>query len=457
MTILDFSACTLSGPEGAPPEIAPDLADELDMVAEMAIHFATSRDIEDALRLGLNRIVRRMGAEAGSLFLVEEAGAADGASEPGKGGILCQACVGPVNITGLRLPLGIGIVGRTIDENRVRLVRDVSQDPDFGSAVDQGTGFTTRSIICAPMAVRGQSLGAIEIINKSAPPGQDEAHFNERDALLLSALAASAALALFNARLAAAMVEQEGVRRELVLAAEIQRAMLPSALPGHYPLAGGNRPARSVSGDFFDILPLGEASCAFALGDVSGKGINAALLMAKTSSLFRCLAKRGHDPAELLAIINEELCETTTGGMFVTMVAGMADLATGRVVLANAGHEPALLHRGGGVFDALPSGAPPLGIVPGLAKGDFPFDEIALQGGCLYLFTDGLTEAPDQGGMLGVDGVQAMIEARAHLAPQQRVDDILAALVASGAALKDDLTLLVVEDRHCGSAPEVSP
>ncbi len=89
------------------------------------------------------------------------------------------------------------------------------------------------------------------------------------------------------------------------------------------PICGINRPIREVSGDFYDYFELPDGTIAFALGDVSGKGMNAALLMAKTASLFRCLGKTIRDPARLLSILNREICETTSRGMFVTMVAGL--------------------------------------------------------------------------------------------------------------------------------------
>ena len=178
-------------------------------------------------------------------------------------------------------------------------------------------------------------------------------------------LASSAALAIANARMAESLVEHERVRRELELAAEIQRTLLPAPRPEPFPVCGVNIPARTVSGDFFDILPLEGSRIAFCLGDVSGKGMNAALLMAKTASLYRCLAKTTESPGALLAALDREICETATRGMFVTMVAGIYDPARGEVTLANAGHEPALLHGLDGAFDPLPAEAPPLGIVAG--------------------------------------------------------------------------------------------
>ena len=410
----------------------------------MSREFAASRDINETLQRGLSQVAALVGAEAASLFLLDDA----------TGELVCEACFGPVDIRGLRLPAGRGVVGRTVQRNAPTIVRDVRADPDFAVLVDQHTGFTTKTILCAPLSVQDHCLGAIELINK-----RDGEHFQPGDRQLLQALGASAALAIINARLTHALVAQERVRRELELAAEIQRGMLPSRMPDDFPIMGVNRPAHEVSGDFFDILPLPDGRIAFAVGDVSGKGINAALLMVWTSSLFRVLAKTVRRPGALLAAINEELCETaTTGGMFVTMTAGVFDPVSGSVLIANAGHEPPLLHHlfdgsdcGGasvGGFTAVHASAPPLGIASGLVPSDMTEEWLALAGGNLYLFTDGLTESRSHDMMLGEQGVRKLLSEASSLPLAQRLDAVIARLTPEGVPLRDDLTLLVVEDRR---------
>ncbi len=187
---------------------------------------------------------------------------------------------GRLQITGLRLNHDQGIVGNSVQTNEGRIVRDVSKDPNFHKGVDEQTGHTTKSILCAPMGVKGDRIGAIELINKRTNDGL----FDNNDLNLLQALASSAALAILNARMSAALVEQERVKRELELAAEIQRSLLPADTDNDFPIQGVNLPARTVSGDFYDFYPLDDGRIAFTLGDVSGKGMNAALLMAKTAS-----------------------------------------------------------------------------------------------------------------------------------------------------------------------------
>ncbi len=399
----------------------------------MSHEFATSRDLRGTFQRGLKRVAAFIEAEAASLFLLDDQ----------TGELVCEACVGPVDITGLRLAPGQGIVGRVVEQNVAVIVKDARSDSYFGALVDAQTGFFTRSILCAPLSVRGQRLGAIELINKT-----NGGQFHPGDRQLLRALGASAGLAVVNARLNKAMVEQERLARELELAAEVQRAMLPARMPDDFPVNGINHPAHEVSGDFFDFLKLPDGSIAFAIGDVSGKGFNASVLMTKTSSLFRCLAKSERRPGRLLAMINAELCETAAaGGMFVTMAAGVFDPASGSVLLANAGHEPPLLHRDGD-FTAFHATVPPLGIAVDLVPPDMPETWISLAGGCLYLFTDGLTEARCQDMMLGAQGVRRLLAEMADLPAKDRLAGVIDRLAPPGSAPRDDLTLLIVEDRR---------
>ncbi len=422
-------------------------ADHLALVAEMTRGFAGSGDFEAIVRDGLGWVTRHMRAEASSIFLLEPR------DDGGPPDIVCHACVGPVDITGLRLAWGRGIVGRCIDQDRPQMVRDVAADPDYGGAqVEEEHGFVTRSILVAPLTVGEERLGAVEIINKRPADADADAPasalFSDQDRELLVAVSGAAALAISNMRLAARLVEQERLKRELELAAEIQRGLLPPTAAADFPVHGLNLPARSVSGDFFDVVPLPDGRLWATVADVSGKGMNAALLMAKTSSLFRCLCKAAPDPGALLARISDELCETASRGMFVTMAAALYDPATGEVRVANAGHEPLLLSDAvGGGFEDLPAGGPPLGIAQGLfgPEGCPEIRRVLAPGQALYFFTDGLTEATDADGvMLGGEGARDLIRAAAAVPPRDRPAAIVAAALAGGRRQNDDLTVLVL-------------
>ncbi len=414
----------------AAPRSGQEYGNTVELLSEMSRDFAASMDIVETLRKALARITSYLDAEAGSLFLLEN----DDTE------LVCVACDGPVDITGLRIPAKQGIVGSCIRDNICQMVRDVAENPDFAAEIDAQTGFTTRSILCSPMSVKEQRIGAIEVLNKKCGNGL----FEENDRHVLQALSSSAALAILNARMAEELVEQEKLRRELELAAEIQRGLLPERQPSPFPVCGVNFPARGVSGDFYNFFPLEDGRIGFAIGDVSGKGMNAALLMAKTSSLYRSLGRETTNPGHLLAKVNEEICETATKGMFVTMVGGVYDCKKDRLVLANAGHEPPLYRDRNGTFRNFEADAPPLGIAPGT---EFSEIELPLEGGALYIFTDGVTESHvGDEDMLGVDGLKAMIGELSGLSMPQRLDTIAGRLSGKG-DLFDDLTLLAVESQ----------
>jgi sigma-B regulation protein RsbU (phosphoserine phosphatase) len=416
----------------------------LELLSKMSGHLAVTLNLEETIQKALDLIVKFVKAEGGALFILEEK----------FNTLVCKASAGPVDIRGIRVRSGEGIVGRCVSDNTSRIVRDVQRDPNFDQTVDESTGFQTRSILCAPMTVNDLKLGAIELVNKSSGDG----FFSETDLLMLQTLASAAALAINNANMAEELVEQERVSRELELATEMQRSLLPQAPDSRFPVSGINLPAYEMSGDFFDFFELDDGRIYFSLGDVSGKGMDAALLMSKTASLFRCLGKTITEPDQLLETINRELCETAIHGMFVTMVCGILDANTGDIRLANAGHEPPLIQSRNGTFTALPASAPPLGIMA-LQAGinGIREERFNLNGGTLYIYTDGVTEGLlEDGTRMEQSGLQAVMLEHSNLPAVERIETVVKLLSNTGRKRHDDITLLVVEDNR-PVLPETAP
>ncbi len=410
-------------------ESGHSLNDQLALLADITQCFASSLEIEATLNNAIEQFVNYLDAEAASIFLLEN----------DHKELVCKECVGPVDITGLRLQANQGIVGKAVMAMSCRMVRDVSKDPDFSKTVDMGTGFVTRSILCAPFIVQGECLGALELINKSGGDGL----FDEQDKHLLMALASACALAIRNARMADDLVEQERMRRELDLAREIQLDLLPAEEESDLPVQGMNVPALEVSGDFYDFYKREDGKIYFNLADVSGKGMNSALLMAKVSSLLHHLAKNINNPGELLMRVNEEMCETVSRGMFVTIVTGFIEPDTAKISLANAGHQPPLFHHSEGHFEEIPAMAPPLGIMPGT---EFPTTELSIEGGCLYLFTDGVTEAHDKDDKpLDVSGLIELIRENSRVTAAKRLEGIIAEIRKPNETQHDDITMMMIE------------
>jgi sigma-B regulation protein RsbU (phosphoserine phosphatase) len=417
----------------------------LELLADLQDEIASAQDITHAAPGILRRLAEALQAESASLFLLE------GEFSDPRARLVCRACVGPSDITGLAVPAGSGIVGRTVATNTAQLIADVTRDPDF-IPPQATTGYVIRSLMCAPLSLRGQRFGAVEVMNRLGPDPKFDAH----DLELLEALATTAALALSVAQLTERLLADAKVRRELELASQVQRALLPPPQPDAAPVHGFNIPARLVSGDFYDILPLRGGRTAFALADVSGKGMNAALIMVKAATLFRSLGRQISDPGKLLAAIGRELDETLAMGMFVTMVVGVHDPARHEVRFANAGHQPPLLHEGGARFTAYPAEDPPLGIVRH-GKARYHETRIDLSNRSLYVFTDGCTEGllPD-GSRLGVEGLRKVLQQHAGESARERLAALALTLQQSDQALHDDVTMIVIEDRLAG-APQRQP
>jgi sigma-B regulation protein RsbU (phosphoserine phosphatase) len=408
------------------------LEEQLAQLAEISQYFASSLNIHDTLKNAIKQFLIYLDAEAASIFLLE-----NNDTE-----LVCMDCAGPVDITGIRLKASQGIVGKTVMTRECHMVRDVRKDPAFAQSVDQASGFVTKSILCTPLMVQERCIGALELINKKSEDGL----FDTRDQHLLLALSSAAALAIHNARMAAALVQQERMRKELELAREIQVELLPRQPEYDFPVSGINYPALEVSGDFYDFFRREDGRIYFNLADVSGKGMNSAMLMAKASSLLHHLAKFMADPGVMLARVNDELCETISHGMFITIISGFIDKQKGIISVANAGHQPLLYHHTDGRFEEFPSTALPLGILP---AAEFPVTDIPMRGGSLYLFSDGVTESLDENHKtLDIEGLIRLIRSNPPVAAVKRLENIVAEIRKPDVHQRDDITLMVIDCTH---------
>ncbi len=400
---------------------------EIEFVASLGAELTESIELEQTLRNATLRVMEYLNAETASVFLMNPEGTH----------LVCRYCSEPIGITGLAVPYGKGIVSRAVMNNSLETVLDARNDKDFNSKVDEETGFVTRSILCAPLAMKGKPFGAIEVCNKKG----DNPLFTAKDGGLLSSLAALAAFAIHHARMTAERVAQEALRQEIRLAGEIQRSLLPNDPEPDFPVFGINLPVQEISGDFYSHLVLADGRIAFSLGDVSGKGIRASMLMSKTISLFQCLCKSQPQPARLLTAINNEVYATSSHGMFVSMVVGIYNPATQNVLFANAGHLPPILRKTNGEFTSFDADMPPLGILPDI---EFQEEAVDLHGGSLYLYSDGVTESGGEQ-ELGEEGLKGLLDEFARYPLSQRLRAIVERLTSSGQPIHDDITLLAIE------------
>lgn len=239
--------------------------------------------------------------------------------------------------------------------------------------------------------------------------------------------------------------EVRALQEDLQLAARIQAGLLPKA---EMQMAGWSvarlyHPLGAVSGDYCDLATSPDGSLFFAMGDVSGKGIAASMLMAHLQAMVRILLDAGTPLDQLLEKVSRMLCETTLPAHFATLVCGRAH-ASGEVELVNAGHMPPLVARGSGVTE-MPATGLPVGM---FCQARFSVSTVSLgPGDVLLLYTDGYTESRDPDGTeFGRERLASLLAMRASLPPR----DLLAALMQelgrfrSGTAMTDDLSLMVL-------------
>ena len=261
-----------------------------------------------------------------------------------------------------------------------------------------------RSAVCAPLLVADAVLGVLYIDYTSA-----RGVVSEDDVRLLAQIARFAAVTLERTRLREEAFAKAKIDEELRTAYTIQRRLLPTALPeiAGYRFAGANRPCKTVSGDYYDVVVRPDGRIYFVIADVSGKGITAALVMSSVATAFAIFTRHDPTPADLLRDINETLAPKTSPSKFVTMVAGVLDPATGVVSFANAGHVAPLVVSKDGV-EAMHSTDIVVGILP---NAQYRNQSLTLAAGdSLVLFTDGVTEAENIAEeQLGLDPVCEML------------------------------------------------
>lgn len=331
---------------------------------------------------------RVLKVEASSLFLVNASGDLELASADG-------GATG-VNLAGktLVVPRGRGISGWVLEHGQPLLIPDAYADPRFYREADKQTGFRTRSILCAPLSRKGKEIGVLQVLN---PVGREA--FDEADLEAFTAYGTLAATAIDKLRTLEAQRAQERVAQEMAIAREIQASFLPQSLPrfGNLEFASLYRPALNVGGDFFDVVELGPDEVYFVIGDVSGKGMPAALLMAQALSFLRLILQPGIPPRMALARWNEMLSGRTIRGMFITALLGRVSCAHRQVEICSAGHcHPFHVRPSGEAVEVPIHGSPPVGLLPVLHSASQVIELVP--GEWLVLYTDGLSESfsPDQ-------------------------------------------------------------
>ena len=416
------------------PEISQANID-LEIITNMNQEFALSLELKETLNTALKVIIGRINAQAANIFLINDH----------KKKFECIASINQDYLDEYELDLTDGVMAKAVEQKkciRVGNVRkDVREIAEFYFDLDNKTNFTTYSVLCSPLIAANECIGVIHCLNKKT----DDKLFIEEDRKLLETLSAPAALAIRNAKMAKEMVEKNKIQKEVEIVGEIQKSLLSQNKKEDFPIAGINIPAKVVSGDFYNFSDLGDGKYGFGVADVSGKGIKSSLLMSKASSLYRCLSKTNFSAADLLIQLNNEICETISRGMFVTMLVGIYDSNKKELLLASAGHEPPIIFSKDGSFSNYNEAGPPLGIMPNTkyTEHTIPFVDSSM-----YIFTDGITEIKNPNGeMLGSEGFQNYIKQYQSTPNNERLKIMIDDILNKGHLQKDDLTIVVIDSK----------
>jgi sigma-B regulation protein RsbU (phosphoserine phosphatase) len=289
--------------------------------------------------------------------------------------------------TGENFQISSGVRDRVLNEKASLLVVDALSDSDFAERKSI-VQHSVRSIIAVPLQTREAVLGLlyVDLTNLAR-------FFTHDDLNLLTVMANIAAIRIEHAHLIEVEAAERIHARDLSQAADIQRGLLPLAAPvvPGLEMAGYNLPCRTVGGDYFDYLPYGESMLALVVGDVAGKGMPAALLMARLQAHAQALTEFGGEVRHVVAKLNKAVTSRSPGNRFITFCLAVFDPATSTLTYCNAGHNPPMLLRANGAIEKLEVGGMVLGIF-----ADITFEQQTIRfepGDLLILYSDGVVEA----------------------------------------------------------------
>ncbi len=403
--------------------------ERLKTLMEMSAILSSTLDLDDLISLVMEKAKSDLDAEACSiLFYNKETNRLEF-----KGAICENGKTSEILQKKGTLEMGQGIAGSVAETLQPLFLEDVRTDSRFNQEADRFAGVPTKSLIALPLVGRSGLIGVAEILN---PRKKDY------DPEIVQLLARQFAIAIENSLFHKESVERERLEQELDIASSLQKSFLPESSTfrkGDLSVSAVNISAEKVGGDLYDFIEQGEDRVGILIGDVSGKGISAALYMARFSSDFRYVAHLADSPSLALKRLNLSLLKSPRG-MFLTCIYLRVDIVTGGVHLSVAGHPPFLWITKGQVKVMSVQAGPPLGIIP----AEYPATAISLEkGDRLLLLTDGVFDAKDKVGQrLGFGNLVRFIDT--HRKEKELVNVIIEYVddFSKGAERADDVTIV---------------
>jgi sigma-B regulation protein RsbU (phosphoserine phosphatase) len=347
-----------------------------------------------------------------------------------------------------RVAVDEGILGYCLAVGEPIHVEDVKNHPSFRDAFTRYTDDV--DALLSPLRHAGKDLGVLVVARRHQDGG-----FTANDFAVFRSAAEQSSFAIGNARIHREAHEKRAMENELQNAREVQSILLPQNDPvvAGFRISGTNLPARIISGDYYDYLDLGDRKFGIAIADVSGKGVPAGLLMAMCRSALRSVAPGKTSPSEVLGAVNRQLFPDIREDMFISMAYGILDETNGRLTIARAGHDPALLYRRStGKVELLRSPGLALGVDDGAVFERVTQDQEVdlLAGDCVLLYTDGVREAVDSTEEeFGMERMSENFRMAAPLGAEvvlSRMQEELRQFTGEGPQM-DDITLVAIEKK----------
>jgi sigma-B regulation protein RsbU (phosphoserine phosphatase) len=417
--------------------------DLLTVISRVSLTLLSPLSLDETLRRVLDCIFEVLPADRGYLMLLESGADEDGA-EPQ---LACKAMKTrtPTQESHSEVKLSRAITEQVLKQGISVLTSDAQHDPRFQAQHSIVLG-GIRSVMAVPLAVEGRASGMIYV---DSPFGTSR--FTEQDLQLLTLIAGVAAIRIENVRLLEVQQEKKRLAEELAVASEIQLRLHPATPPplSGYDLMGMSFPCYEVGGDYYDFIEKRDGRFVIALGDVSGKGTGAALLMSSLHAAVRAQSTTRLSASEVVSEINCYIYDNTPANRYVTLFYSELDPRTHQLTYINAGHNAPILVRASGEVTRLDIGGFPVGITP---DGEYREGWTQIEpGDVLVIYSDGVTESLDEreeefGEARLIEVVQKH-RGRTAASLRDRIDEALTRFVGKAKSV-DDLTLVIVKRQN---------
>jgi sigma-B regulation protein RsbU (phosphoserine phosphatase) len=390
---------------------------------------SSSLNLDEVLELILDSLKRLVKYDAAAIFLIDK--------EKKEVGEIKTRGFDPAIEPDLRLKLGQGLVGWVAVNRQTVIVPDVEKDPRYIEARHE-----TKSEIVAPIITDQRTTGVFNLESNRVNA------YDYEDLNLLTAFASHCAVAIERARLHHEILIKKKLEEELLIARKIQESFLPPQDPllTGFDISGINIPSEQVGGDYYDFIPIIENQIGIAIGDVSGKGIPAALIMASFRASLKAEIRNNYAIGTIFFKVNNLLYESIERENYVTAVYGVLDIKNKIFTFSNAGHNPPVLRREKGTIEYLTEGGVALGI---LQNHDYKEMVLGLNPGDLILFyTDGVTEAKNESGEeFGTQRLEQILLENHNLKAKQLQDKIYQEIkeFTENKPGQDDFTMIVIK------------